>query len=128
MRSRWWVGAIIACMGLLLAGCSQRSDYPTQTAAALQSRVLALTTSAHARDYAGALLQLTRLEQADNAALSTGTITRARHDAILATIVQIRADLNSLQVAARPVVTPTPQSQHHPKDGGDGKGKGNGGD
>jgi hypothetical protein len=121
-------GAVVSCVGLVLTGCSQGSGYTTQTAESLQSSVLGITSSASSRDYAGALLQLTRLEQADNAALSAGSITRTRHDTILATIVQVRADLVSLQGAARPVDTPTPQPTHQQKDGGDGNGNGNGGD
>lgn len=128
MSSRWWSGAVVGCVGLVLTGCSQGSTYSTQAAESLQSRVLGVTTSASLRDYAGALRQLTQLEQADNAALTGGTITRARHDAILSTIVQVRADLISLQAVARPVATATPQPKHHKKDGGNGDGKGNGGD
>lgn len=133
MRSRWF-GAVAAC--LVLAGCSGGSGYATQTAESLQSHVLAIASLASTRDYAAALLQLTQLEQADNAALSAGSITRSRHDAILATIGQVRADLTSLQAAAQPVVHPTPQPaippapqpKQHKKDGGDGNGNGNGGD
>lgn len=125
MRSRWF-GAVVAVLGLLLTGCSGGSDYPTQTAATLQSQVLSIAASAKSHDYAGALRRLTQLQQADDAALSAGHITRARHDAILATIVQVRADLTALQAATHVVVAPTPQPSHHKKDGGDGKGNGNG--
>lgn len=128
MRSRWF-GSIAAGVVLLLAGCSNGGDYASQTAQALQRQVLGIATSANARNYAAAMQQLTQLEQADNAALAAGTITQARHDAILATIIQVGADLRTLEAAAHPTVTPTPQPGHHKKDRhGSDNGNGNGGD
>lgn len=112
---------------LLVAGCSSGTDYSAQTAESLQSRVLGIATLANSRDYAGALRQLAQLEQADNAALSSGSITRARHDAILATVALVRSDLTALQAAAKPVGTaPPPPAKHPRKHGGDGQGNGNG--
>lgn len=128
MRSRWF-GAVVAALALLLTGCSSGSHYSTQTAQSLQSRVLSIATAASSRNYAVALRRLTQLEAADNAALSAGDITRARHDAILATIGKVRADLIALQAAAQPVVTPKPQPKHHEDHGGHGQGdNGDGGD
>lgn len=126
MRS-WWFAAVVACLVLVLTGCSRGTDEATQTAESLQSRVLGIATLASSRDYAAALSQLTQLGHADDAALSAGRITRARHDAILATIVHVRADLMALKAAAQLVVPPTPQPKDHKKDGGDGPaGKDNG--
>ena len=117
---------MVAGLGLVLTGCSSGSDYATQTAALLQSQVLSIASSANSRDYAAALVKLAQLAGADDAALRIGSITQTRHDAILATIVQVRADLTALQTATPTVVAPTPQPKDHKTDGGHGKGDGNG--
>ncbi|MGN6722446.1 MAG: hypothetical protein ACTHJM_07525 [Marmoricola sp.] len=124
---RAWLGSAAVGLGLALSGCAPTSHYASATAQLLQQRVLGVAVSAQAHQYAGALRQLDQVEVADDQALSNGTITRARHDAIVASIVQVRADLAALEAAAKVSGTPSPPKEHgHGNGGGDG-GDGNGG-
>lgn len=95
MRSRWAVaGAMV--LAVTLTGCTGGS-YSAETAGTLQHGVLAVAQAASANDLAGAQEKLTALERLNNAAFGKGEISRARHDAVAASIANIRADLSHLQ-------------------------------
>lgn len=125
MRS-FWFGALACWVVLALAGCGSTDRYSAQTAQLLQQRVLRIAAAAQSRSYASALQQLTQLAQADDQALTDGSITRVRHDAIAASIVKVRADLTALESTAHVGELPPTRTKHPKKDGG-GNGGGGGG-
>lgn len=143
----------VAAMTVALSGCAGAAageHYAPATAASLQQQLLVVAKTAASHNYAGALQQLSNLQQADDAALTDGAITASRHAAIASAISQVRADLSLLQtqaqaraaqqrrttlLASRPatpaplrVVTPAhttarpPAPHHHSKHGGGGHG------
>lgn len=80
----------------VLAGCAQQStEYPAETASALQSQVLLVSESAADGDPETALVRLDELEASVKDALARETITQERYDSIIASITLVRADLES---------------------------------
>lgn len=80
----------------VLTGCAQQStEYPAETASALQSQVLLVSESAADGDPETALVRLDELEASVKDALARETITQERYDSIIASITLVRADLES---------------------------------
>ncbi|GAA4349258.1 hypothetical protein GCM10023087_14740 [Microbacterium rhizosphaerae] len=94
-RTRWAVVAAVA-LALALTGCSGGESYSRDTASTLQHAVLAVAQAASTNDLAGAQAKLADLERMNDAAVRKGDISRARHDAVAASIATIRADLSQL--------------------------------
>lgn len=120
----------IAIAGILsLGSCAPTSDYGSEAALALQSRVLTVTESSAAGDYVGALTRLDELEVSLRDAFARGEVTQERFDSILAAITLVRADLEAAIAAkqdAEQTPAPAPAPAPGPPNGGNGNGNENG--
>ena len=85
------VTATIAA-ALLLAGCASPS-YDTETADALQARVLAVTEAVGAGDYSTAGARLAELTAAADTALDQGQVSTERHASILTAAALVQKDV-----------------------------------
>lgn len=95
MTRRIAAAASTIILVIALAGCAQASPYPTETAATLQSQVLAVSTAAAGSDFASAMTRLDELEVGLNDALARGAVTQERFDSIRSAIDLVRTDLET---------------------------------
>ncbi|MCR2763906.1 hypothetical protein NQ152_10365 [Microbacterium sp. zg.B48] len=96
------VGAVLGTA--VLAGCAAAdSDISTAAAAEMQTTVLAIAESAAAGDAPGALVQLDRLQQQLDGAVTDGSVDAAR-----ARVIQTRIDVVRADLQPDPVVEPGP--------------------
>ena len=79
---------------LLLAGCASPS-YDTETADALQARVLAVTEAVGAGDYPTAGARLAELTAAADTALDQGQVSTERHASILMAAALVQKDVDA---------------------------------
>ena len=95
MKWRVAFATAVLCVAAL-TGCAQESsEYPAETASALQAQVLLVSESAAAADPATALVRLAELEAGAKDALARETITPERYESIIAAIALVRVDLET---------------------------------
>lgn len=99
-RPRTVLPALVVAAVLGLTGCAG-SAYDAETARALQDRVAAVSTAAAAEDWPTTETELMELETEAQTALARGEITQARADAIMASVVLVRADVAAALEAER---------------------------
>lgn len=107
----------------VLTGCAQQStQYPAETASALQSQVLLVSESAAAGDPRTALVRLDELEASVKDALARETITQERYDSIIASISLVRVDLeNAIAAIEQQRLEEEQKRQEEEKKGNDDK-------
>jgi hypothetical protein len=116
-------------LAVALTGCTGGGSYSTDAATRLQHGVLAVAQAASTDHLAAAQQRLTDLERTNDEAAAKGEISRARHDAVAASIATIRADLSQLQdqAAKARLQQQLQQLQQQDQENQNGSGKGKGG-
>ncbi|HWI30504.1 MAG TPA: hypothetical protein VNT50_03370 [Microbacterium sp.] len=125
--------APLAIAGVLLTGCAGATELSRETAAQLQSGVVAVAESAASGDPAGALARLDELQAALATELAAGGVSERRAADIQAAIEAVRADLQQATAPVVPVEPTAPAGDDGADDdnsdpGGNNDGNGNGND